>query len=454
MPPAKPIGELAVVALKARNLPDREIVGKQDPFCVFRLGDQAKKTKTDHRGGQHPLWDDQVNLIVPEGKTKMIVQLFDEDKRKEDLISEGEVDLTHVLKEGEQDEWFDLQYKGRPAGQIYLELTFYSASAPPRPTNQPVRMPPQQRPHGAPVHPQQRPGPPPPGQNVPGVGPAPYRPPPPPEQFQQANQMARPHVPPPLNGPQPSSNSTPLYPHNRPTNARPSPPGAYNRPPQTYPSQPAGPSQPYPSAGTPQSYPNQRPGPPQPYPNQPPGPSQSYPSQPGGSSQSYPSQPGGPPQAYPNQPPPQAYPNPHVGGGGPRPPPAHSPPDGYNRPPYPPSQQPPGAYPSTSPQNQSTSLLTSAYNPQNRPPPPQSPHSQQYPSGGFSGGFQPMPPPPPQGQRPPYGGGPAMAIPEPQHYSNYQPSFDDNGQPFAAHNSPYPSSAARPMPGYPPYPPR
>lgn len=45
----------------------------------------------------------QVNLVVPEGKTKMIVQLFDEDKRKEDLISEGEVDLTTVLKAGEQD---------------------------------------------------------------------------------------------------------------------------------------------------------------------------------------------------------------------------------------------------------------------------------------------------------------------------------------------------------------
>lgn len=45
----------------------------------------------------------QVNLIIPEGKTKMIVQLFDEDKRKEDLISEGEIDLTYVLKNGEQD---------------------------------------------------------------------------------------------------------------------------------------------------------------------------------------------------------------------------------------------------------------------------------------------------------------------------------------------------------------
>ncbi|KAI8391139.1 C2 domain-containing protein [Radiomyces spectabilis] len=116
----KIIGELAVVALKA-------IVGKQDPFCVFRLGEVAKKTKTDYRGGQHPLWDDQVNIPVPEGKTKMRVQLFDEDSKREDLISEGEIDITKAITEGEADDWFPLTYRGRSAGQIYLELTFYSA---------------------------------------------------------------------------------------------------------------------------------------------------------------------------------------------------------------------------------------------------------------------------------------------------------------------------------------
>lgn len=40
------------------------MVGKQDPFCVFRLGETAKRTKTDYRGGQQPLWDDQVTITV------------------------------------------------------------------------------------------------------------------------------------------------------------------------------------------------------------------------------------------------------------------------------------------------------------------------------------------------------------------------------------------------------
>ncbi|KAI7878966.1 hypothetical protein K492DRAFT_132058 [Lichtheimia hyalospora FSU 10163] len=118
--PKKLAGELVVVALKA-------VCRKQDPFCVFRLGETAKRTKTDYRGGSRPIWDDQVNLPVPEGKTKMYIQVFDEDSKQEDLISENTIDLTQVMRDGEADDWFPLQYRGKRAGEIYLELTFYSA---------------------------------------------------------------------------------------------------------------------------------------------------------------------------------------------------------------------------------------------------------------------------------------------------------------------------------------
>ena len=39
-----------------------KVAGKQDPFCVFRLGETAKRTKTDYRGGSRPIWDDQVRV--------------------------------------------------------------------------------------------------------------------------------------------------------------------------------------------------------------------------------------------------------------------------------------------------------------------------------------------------------------------------------------------------------
>ncbi|CAO3625723.1 unnamed protein product [Mucor fragilis] len=133
----KIIGELVIVAYKARHLPEREVIGKQDPFVVFRIGEVIQKTKTDLRGGQHPTWDDQVTLPVPEKKTVVLVQVYDEDGKRQELISECDLDITQVLQDGEEDNWYPLTYKGRSAGEIYLELTFYSARPPPK--RQPTR---------------------------------------------------------------------------------------------------------------------------------------------------------------------------------------------------------------------------------------------------------------------------------------------------------------------------
>ncbi|ORZ06721.1 C2 domain-containing protein [Absidia repens] len=113
------IGELVVIALKAAN-------GKQDPFCIFKLGSVAKKTKTDRNGGQNPIWDDQINLPVPPGATRLFIQIFSRQASQENLISEGHVDLNEVLRKGEHDGFFPLVLNGKKAGQIYLELTFYA----------------------------------------------------------------------------------------------------------------------------------------------------------------------------------------------------------------------------------------------------------------------------------------------------------------------------------------
>lgn len=50
------IGTLVVVVDRAKNLPSRRSMGKQDPYCAARLGKEAKKTTTDRRGGQTPRW--------------------------------------------------------------------------------------------------------------------------------------------------------------------------------------------------------------------------------------------------------------------------------------------------------------------------------------------------------------------------------------------------------------
>lgn len=53
------IGTLVAIMDRAKNLPNRRSMGKQDPYCAARLGKEAKKTATDRRGGQTPRWYDQ-----------------------------------------------------------------------------------------------------------------------------------------------------------------------------------------------------------------------------------------------------------------------------------------------------------------------------------------------------------------------------------------------------------
>ncbi|KIM91010.1 hypothetical protein PILCRDRAFT_811523 [Piloderma croceum F 1598] len=156
------IGTLIAVILKAKNLPNKRHIGKQDPYCCISFHNEKRRTRAIKRGGQHPEWDEEVRFSLFEdtddghsrkedggdtppppppknpniprkvrGGTSMKIQCFADDPREPDLIGETMVDLTEVLTKGETDEWFTLMNKDKYCGEVYLELTFWSNERPP-----------------------------------------------------------------------------------------------------------------------------------------------------------------------------------------------------------------------------------------------------------------------------------------------------------------------------------
>ncbi|KAK7526126.1 C2 domain-containing protein, partial [Phyllosticta citriasiana] len=127
------IGTLVVVVDRAKNLPNRKTMGKQDPYCAARLGKEAKKTETDKRGGQTPKWDQELRFTVRESPDyyTMKVSVFNDDKKTE-LIGETFIRLFDVIvpRGGQSDTWHSLQCKGKYAGEIRLELTYYDTRPP------------------------------------------------------------------------------------------------------------------------------------------------------------------------------------------------------------------------------------------------------------------------------------------------------------------------------------
>lgn len=126
-------GTLVVVIDRARNLPNRKKIGKQDVYTIVRLGHEVQKTPTDKRAGQVPAWNHEVRFKVPNESENMLkISVFNENSKTPDLIGDCSVDLSALYKKHEFDSWFDLRYKDKPAGEIYAELTFYY-TGPPKP---------------------------------------------------------------------------------------------------------------------------------------------------------------------------------------------------------------------------------------------------------------------------------------------------------------------------------
>ncbi|CAK7233040.1 hypothetical protein SBRCBS47491_008472 [Sporothrix bragantina] len=130
------IGTLVLVVDRAKNLPNRKTIGKQDPYCAARLGKEAKKTNTDIRGGQTPRWDQELRFTVHDSPDyyQLKVSVFSDDKKTE-LIGENWVDLRDIIVAGggQNDQWQPLQCRGKYAGEIRIEITYYDSRPKPKP---------------------------------------------------------------------------------------------------------------------------------------------------------------------------------------------------------------------------------------------------------------------------------------------------------------------------------
>ncbi|KAF9518694.1 hypothetical protein BS47DRAFT_1325234 [Hydnum rufescens UP504] len=154
------IGTLIIVVLKAKNLPNKRHIGKQDPYCSLELEKETRRTRAVKKGGQHPEWDQEIRFSLledtedvlartksnnddedipppvpsktPTGKLNfnknrsLRLSCYADDPREAELIGEVIVNLTEVLTKGETDEWYILTNKDKYSGEVYLEMTFWS----------------------------------------------------------------------------------------------------------------------------------------------------------------------------------------------------------------------------------------------------------------------------------------------------------------------------------------
>ncbi|VDB88532.1 unnamed protein product [Peniophora sp. CBMAI 1063] len=129
------LGTMVVVVLKAQNLIDNHKFYKQDPYAVLSLASQTQKTPPDPKGGQHPVWDEEMRfpiMAADDARNRTLkVKVYSKEKKDDLLLGEGEVDISETLRTGEFDDWVPLKIGDTQRGELYLEMTFFSAGPAP-----------------------------------------------------------------------------------------------------------------------------------------------------------------------------------------------------------------------------------------------------------------------------------------------------------------------------------
>ncbi|KAI3659998.1 hypothetical protein MP638_000046 [Amoeboaphelidium occidentale] len=177
-------GNLEVKILEARNLKDKDWLGKQDPYVQISAGSQRQRTRTVVNGGKNCYFNETFNFSITSGVNELSITVWDEDTMKNDIIGTGSLGLQQAFQTGIFDGWVSLRTAthGKPAGELKVVCYFrpiqpLGASAPygaPPVIVQPVIQQVPVNPYGAPAYaPPQAPY----GQPVYGQ-PAPYGAPP------------------------------------------------------------------------------------------------------------------------------------------------------------------------------------------------------------------------------------------------------------------------------------
>ena len=112
-------GNLKLTVVEA-HLTHNTDVNKMDPYVVIQVREQEFKTKVKQEAGKEPKWNESFNIDVKYIGDDMTVKVMDDDIGKDDSIGVAKIKLSSFCVNGGFDEWYEISFKGKPAGKIHL----------------------------------------------------------------------------------------------------------------------------------------------------------------------------------------------------------------------------------------------------------------------------------------------------------------------------------------------
>jgi len=120
-------GILTIKPLKAQLTRDVNFIHRMDPYVMFTLGTQKRRTTVCHDGAKKPVWTDVI-VLNKTFENVLIAQVYNVENipfLKDSWIGTAEINLNNLSTgyfQGQQ--WFDIWYDQSNAGKILIDLTF------------------------------------------------------------------------------------------------------------------------------------------------------------------------------------------------------------------------------------------------------------------------------------------------------------------------------------------
>ncbi|RZB40137.1 extended synaptotagmin-2, partial [Asbolus verrucosus] len=119
-------GILRVHVVEAKNLVNKDIIGKSDPYTVLSIGSVKVETHVI-QNSLNPKWDFWTEFEA-ESNSELRIQVWDQDEgSKDEPLGHAIIDISKVADKGEDDLWIKLQDVVQ--GTIHIRLTWLNLSA-------------------------------------------------------------------------------------------------------------------------------------------------------------------------------------------------------------------------------------------------------------------------------------------------------------------------------------
>jgi len=117
-------GTITFRPIEARFTHDKDLLGKMDPYCKFKIGLHKGKSMVAKGQGVTPVWEDAVP-VKHKNQEFAKLKVKDHDKLKIDgTIGIAKIPLDLVISQGRIDQWIPITKKDKVTGEVHLIIEY------------------------------------------------------------------------------------------------------------------------------------------------------------------------------------------------------------------------------------------------------------------------------------------------------------------------------------------